>query len=61
MTKRPMLGVAGRDRSGSVSYTQLDVYKRQVPFHPYYTAKDGFGLGVFLMIFVALTLSLIHI
>ena len=24
-----------------------------VPFHPYYTAKDGFGLGVFLIIFFA--------
>ncbi|WP_033922210.1 cytochrome b [Sphingomonas sp. 37zxx] len=22
-----------------------------VPFHPYYTAKDGFGLGVFLLVF----------
>jgi ubiquinol-cytochrome c reductase cytochrome b subunit len=26
-----------------------------VPFHPYYTAKDGFGLGVFLIFFVAVT------
>jgi ubiquinol-cytochrome c reductase cytochrome b subunit len=26
-----------------------------VPFHPYYTAKDGFGLGVFLIAFVILT------
>ena len=25
-----------------------------VPFHPYYTAKDGFGLGIFLLIFAAL-------
>ena len=25
-----------------------------VPFHPYYTAKDGFGLGVFLLIFAFL-------
>ena len=24
-----------------------------VPFHPYYTAKDGFGLGVFLLIYFA--------
>lgn len=24
-----------------------------LPFHPYYTAKDGFGLGVFLLIFLA--------
>ena len=25
-----------------------------VPFHPYYTAKDGFGLGVFLICFAAM-------
>lgn len=25
-----------------------------VPFHPYYTAKDGFGLGVFLILFSAM-------
>ncbi|CAM3142423.1 Cytochrome b [Sphingomonas antarctica] len=25
-----------------------------VPFHPYYTAKDGFGLGVFLIVFAAI-------
>jgi ubiquinol-cytochrome c reductase cytochrome b subunit len=25
-----------------------------VPFHPYYTAKDGFGLGVFLLVFSVL-------
>jgi ubiquinol-cytochrome c reductase cytochrome b subunit len=25
-----------------------------VPFHPYYTAKDGFGLGIFLLIFAGL-------
>ncbi|MDZ4307105.1 cytochrome b [Allopontixanthobacter sp.] len=24
-----------------------------LPFHPYYTAKDGFGLGVFLLLFLA--------
>ncbi len=24
-----------------------------VPFHPYYTSKDGFGLGVFLILFTA--------
>jgi ubiquinol-cytochrome c reductase cytochrome b subunit len=23
----------------------------QIPFHPYYTAKDAFGLGVFLLVF----------
>jgi len=25
-----------------------------VPFHPYYTAKDGFGLGVFLFLYFAM-------
>lgn len=25
-----------------------------VPFHPYYTAKDGFGLGIFLLVFATL-------
>jgi ubiquinol-cytochrome c reductase cytochrome b subunit len=25
-----------------------------VPFHPYYTAKDGFGLAIFLLLFAAL-------
>ena len=25
-----------------------------VPFHPYYTAKDGFGLGVFLVLYCAM-------
>jgi len=25
-----------------------------VPFHPYYTAKDGFGLGLFLILYCAL-------
>ncbi len=24
-----------------------------IPFHPYYTVKDGFGLGVFLIVFAA--------
>ena len=42
---------------GSSNPTGIEVKDEQdtVPFHPYYTAKDGFGLGVFLMIFVALT------
>jgi ubiquinol-cytochrome c reductase cytochrome b subunit len=26
-----------------------------VPFHPYYTAKDGFGAGIFFIIFALLT------
>ena len=38
---------------GSNNPTGLDVKSEQdtVPFHPYYTAKDGFGLGVFLILF----------
>ena len=36
---------------GSNNPTGVDVKAPQdtVPFHPYYTAKDGFGLGVFLI------------
>ncbi|PTQ07352.1 cytochrome b [Sphingomonas oleivorans] len=38
---------------GSNNPTGVDVKGPQdtVPFHPYYTAKDGFGLGVFLTAF----------
>jgi ubiquinol-cytochrome c reductase cytochrome b subunit len=41
---------------GSNNPTGVDVKGEQdtVPFHPYYTAKDGFGLGVFLLIFAFL-------
>ncbi|WOK36453.1 cytochrome b/b6 [Sphingomonas sp. C3-2] len=41
---------------GSNNPTGVDVQGPQdtVPFHPYYTAKDGFGLGVFLIVFAAL-------
>jgi ubiquinol-cytochrome c reductase cytochrome b subunit len=41
---------------GSSNPTGVEVKGEQdtVPFHPYYTAKDGFGLGVFLLLFVAL-------
>ncbi len=28
--------------------------KDTIPFHPYYTVKDGFGLGVFLILYMAL-------
>ena len=27
----------------------------KIPFHPYYTVKDAFGLGVFLLVFTAVT------
>jgi len=41
---------------GSSNPTGVEVKGPQdtVPFHPYYTAKDGFGLGVFLLIFAVL-------
>lgn len=40
---------------GSSNPTGIEVKDEQdtVPFHPYYTAKDGFGLGVFLIAFCA--------
>ena len=42
---------------GSGNPTGVDVKTAQdtIPFHPYYTAKDGFGLGVFLILFAAVT------
>jgi len=42
---------------GSSNPTGVSVKGEQdtVPFHPYYTAKDGFGLGVFLIGFVVIT------
>ncbi|WP_221794810.1 cytochrome b [Aquisediminimonas sediminicola] len=41
---------------GSSNPTGVEVKTEQdtVPFHPYYTAKDGFGLGVFLIVFAIL-------
>ncbi len=38
---------------GSSNPTGVEVKKESdtVPFHPYYTSKDGFGLGVFLILF----------
>jgi ubiquinol-cytochrome c reductase cytochrome b subunit len=40
---------------GSSNPTGVEVKSESdtVPFHPYYTAKDGFGLGVFLFIYFA--------
>lgn len=42
---------------GSSNPTGVSVKTEEdtVPFHPYYTAKDGFGLGIFLIAFVILT------
>ncbi len=41
---------------GSSNPTGVEVKGEQdtVPFHPYYTAKDGFGLGVFMILFTLL-------
>ncbi|MES2444334.1 MAG: cytochrome b/b6 [Pseudomonadota bacterium] len=41
---------------GSSNPTGVEVKGEQdtVPFHPYYTAKDGFGLGVFMIAFTIL-------
>ena len=41
---------------GSSNPTGIEVKGPQdtVPFHPYYTAKDGFGLGIFLLVFASL-------
>ena len=38
---------------GSSNPTGVEVKQESdtVPFHPYYTAKDGFGLGVFLLLY----------
>jgi ubiquinol-cytochrome c reductase cytochrome b subunit len=40
---------------GSSNPTGVEVKSESdtVPFHPYYTAKDGFGLGIFLLIYCA--------
>jgi ubiquinol-cytochrome c reductase cytochrome b subunit len=41
---------------GSSNPTGIEVKGEQdtVPFHPYYTAKDGFGLAIFLIVFASL-------
>ncbi len=37
---------------GSNNPTGIDISKKdKIPFHPYYTIKDSFGTGVFLMVF----------
>jgi len=42
---------------GSSNPTGVDVKTPQdtLPFHPYYTAKDGFALAVFMLLFAAVT------
>ena len=45
---------------GSSNPTGVEVKSESdtLPFHPYYTAKDGFGLGVFLLFYFALVFFL---
>ena len=45
----------GRCTCGSNNPLGIDLKGPQdtLPFHPYYTVKDGFGLGVFLIIYAA--------
>jgi ubiquinol-cytochrome c reductase cytochrome b subunit len=45
---------------GSSNPTGVDIKTPQdtVPFHPFYTAKDGFGLAVFLIFYLAVTFFL---
>lgn len=40
--------------SGNPTGVEVKAEQDTIPFHPYYTAKDGFGLGVFLIVFAAL-------
>ena len=39
---------------GSSNPTGVEIKSESdtVPFHPYYTAKDGFGLGIFPLVMV---------
>jgi ubiquinol-cytochrome c reductase cytochrome b subunit len=50
-----ILHLAALHQHGSNNPLGIDVKKKgdTIPFHPYYTIKDLFGLGVFLTIFVA--------
>ena len=50
------LHVAALHVSGSNNPLGIDVKtpKDTVPFHPYYTAKDGFGLTLFLIFYAAI-------
>ncbi len=50
-----VLHLVALHRFGSNNPLGVDVKsgKDQIPFHPYYTVKDAFGLGVFLIFFCA--------
>src|SRR3546814_10129741 len=51
-----LLHLVALHRFGSNNPLGIDVKsaKDQIPFHPYYTVKDAFGLGVFLIVFSAI-------
>ncbi len=38
-------------RFGSNNPTGIDVKDEKIPFHPYYTVKDMFGLAIFLLVY----------
>jgi quinol-cytochrome oxidoreductase complex cytochrome b subunit len=50
-----VLHIMALHRFGSSNPLGIDVRGKQdsIPFHPYYTIKDMFGLGVFLVLFAA--------
>jgi len=50
-----MLHLVALHTHGSNNPTGIDVKgpQDQIPFHPYYTAKDFFGLGVFFLLFAS--------
>lgn len=50
-----ILHLAALHQHGSNNPLGIDIKKKgdTIPFHPYYTIKDLFGLGIFLTIFVA--------
>ena len=55
-----VLHIVALHRFGSNNPLGIDVRGKQdsIPFHPYYTIKDMFGLGVFLTIFAAVVFFL---
>jgi ubiquinol-cytochrome c reductase cytochrome b subunit len=55
-----VLHIVALHRFGSNNPLGIDVRGKQdsIPFHPYYTVKDMFGLGVFLTIFAAVVFFL---
>ena len=55
-----ILHIIALHRFGSNNPLGIDVRGKQdtIPFHPYYTVKDMFGLGVFLTVFAAVVFFL---